>query len=49
MAPETLSALAKAGMEEIAHYLRPGHLAQLKAILDDPEASKTTGLWPWSC
>ena len=26
-------------MFEIAHLLRPGHLAQLAAILDDPEAS----------
>ena len=26
-------------MFEIAHLLRPGHLAQLRAILDDPEAS----------
>ena len=26
-------------MHEIAHYLRPGHLSQLRTILDDPEAS----------
>ena len=26
-------------MRDIAHLLRPGHLAQLRAILDDPEAS----------
>jgi fumarate hydratase class I len=26
-------------MRDIAHFLRPGHLAQLRAILDDPEAS----------
>src|SRR3954453_2522038 len=26
-------------MRDIAHYLRPGHLAQLARILDDPEAS----------
>ena len=26
-------------MRDIAHLLRPGHLAQLAAILDDPEAS----------
>jgi fumarate hydratase class I len=26
-------------MREIAHHLRSGHLAQLRAILDDPEAS----------
>jgi fumarate hydratase class I len=26
-------------MHEIAHYLRPGHLGQLRRILEDPEAS----------
>jgi fumarate hydratase class I len=26
-------------MRDIAHFLRPGHLAQLRKILDDPEAS----------
>jgi fumarate hydratase class I len=26
-------------MRDIAHYLRPGHLQQLRNILDDPEAS----------
>jgi fumarate hydratase class I len=26
-------------MRDIAHLLRPGHLAQLRAVLDDPEAS----------
>jgi fumarate hydratase, class I len=26
-------------MHDIAHLLRPGHLAQLRRILDDPEAS----------
>ena len=26
-------------MHDIAHYLRPAHLGQLRAILDDPEAS----------
>jgi hypothetical protein len=26
-------------MWDIAHLLRPGHLGQLRAILDDPEAS----------
>ncbi len=37
--PEALSLLAREAMFEIAHFLRPGHLAQLKGILDDPEAS----------
>jgi fumarate hydratase, class I len=31
--------LAYEAMHDIAHLLRPGHLAQLRAILDDPEAS----------
>lgn len=39
VAPEALTALAAEAMFDIAHYLRPGHLAQLRAILDDPEAS----------
>ncbi len=37
--PATLTALAAEAMHDIAHYLRPGHLAQLRRILDDPEAS----------
>jgi fumarate hydratase class I len=36
---EALSALAEAAMVDINHLLRPGHLAQLAAILDDPEAT----------
>ncbi|MDI1449352.1 fumarate hydratase [Polyangium sp. 6x1] len=37
--PEGLSLLAREAMRDIAHLLRPGHLAQLTRILDDPEAS----------
>ncbi|MFR9754657.1 fumarate hydratase [Streptomyces sp. TR06-5] len=37
--PEALRALAAEAMRDIAHYLRPDHLAQLRRILDDPEAS----------
>jgi len=37
--PEVLTDLTALAMHEIAHYLRPGHLSQLRAILDDPEAS----------
>ncbi len=37
--PEALSALAAAAFRDVSHLLRPGHLAQLRAILDDPEAS----------
>ena len=39
VAPEALTLLAKTAMRDIAHLLRPGHLAQLRTILDDPEAS----------
>ena len=39
VAPEALTLLAKTAMRDIAHLLRPGHLAQLRSILDDPEAS----------
>ncbi|WP_420638328.1 fumarate hydratase [Candidatus Poriferisocius sp.] len=37
--PEALRLLTAEAMRDIAHLLRPGHLAQLAAILDDPEAS----------
>ena len=37
--PEALSALSFNAFGDIAHLLRPGHLAQLRAILDDAEAS----------
>ncbi|MDE0215431.1 MAG: fumarate hydratase [bacterium] len=37
--PEALRLLTSAAMRDIAHLLRSGHLAQLAAILDDPEAS----------
>jgi len=39
IAPEALTLLAQQAFIESAHLLRPGHLAQLRAILDDPEAS----------
>src|SRR5512142_99464 len=39
VAPELLTLLTREGMRDIAHLLRPGHLRQLRAILDDPEAS----------
>lgn len=37
--PEALRRLTAEAMRDIAHLLRPGHLAQLRSILDDPEAS----------
>jgi fumarate hydratase class I len=36
---EALRALSEAAFGDINHYLRPGHLKQLRAILDDKEAS----------
>src|SRR5499425_3179720 len=39
VAPELLTLVAREGIREIAHLLRPGHLRQLRSILDDPEAS----------
>jgi fumarate hydratase, class I len=36
---EALRALAEAAFTDINHLLRPGHLKQLRAILDDPESS----------
>jgi fumarate hydratase class I len=39
IAPEALSELALRAFHDVAHLLRPAHLAQVRAILDDPEAS----------
>src|SRR5947208_6125133 len=37
--PTALTALAEEAFADINHLLRPGHLAQLRRILDDNEAS----------
>jgi fumarate hydratase class I len=37
--PGVLTLLAREGMHDISHLLRPGHLRQLRSILEDPEAS----------
>jgi fumarate hydratase class I len=37
--PAVLRLLTAEAMHDIAHYLRPAHLAQLRRIIDDPEAS----------
>ncbi|MEV0662534.1 fumarate hydratase [Actinomadura luteofluorescens] len=37
--PEALRLLTETAMRDVAHLLRPAHLAQLRRILDDPEAS----------
>ncbi len=37
--PSALQLLTAEAMHDIAHYLRPAHLAQLRKIIDDPEAS----------
>jgi len=39
VAPEALRLLTETAMHDIAHYLRPAHLAQLRTIIDDPQAS----------
>ena len=39
VSPDALSELAFRAFHEVSHLLRPGHLAQLRAILEDPEAS----------
>ncbi|GIK96019.1 MAG: fumarate hydratase class I [Alphaproteobacteria bacterium] len=39
VAPEALRMLAEQAFIDINHLLRPGHLQQLRTILDDPEAS----------
>jgi fumarate hydratase class I len=37
--PRALTELAREAFFDISHLLRPGHLAQLRKVLDDPEAS----------
>ncbi len=37
--PEVIRQLTAEAMHDISHYLRPAHLAQLRKIIDDPEAS----------
>ncbi len=37
--PEGLTLLAEQAFKDISHLLRPGHLQQLRNILDDPDAS----------
>ncbi|MEO7754816.1 MAG: fumarate hydratase [Terracoccus sp.] len=39
VSPEALRLLTDTAMHDIAHYLRPAHLQQLRTILEDPEAS----------
>jgi fumarate hydratase, class I len=37
--PDAIRRLTAEAMHDIAHYLRPAHLAQLRRIIDDPESS----------
>jgi fumarate hydratase, class I len=38
--PEALTCLAETAFKDISHLLRPSHLAQLRSILEDKDASK---------
>jgi len=40
VAPEALALIAREGFKEVSFFLRPAHLKQVAAILDDPEASE---------
>ena len=40
VAPEALTLVAREALRDVSFLYRPGHLAQLAAILDDPEASE---------
>ncbi len=42
--PEALTRLAEEAFTEVSHLLRPSHLKQVSAILDDPEASENDKL-----
>ncbi len=39
VSPEALRLLTETAMHDIAHFLRPAHLAQLRRIVEDPQAS----------
>jgi fumarate hydratase, class I len=39
VSPDAIRRLTAEAMHDIAHYLRPAHLAQLRKIIDDPESS----------
>ncbi len=39
VAPAALTRLTDEAMHDIAHYLRPAHLGQLRRIIDDPDSS----------
>jgi fumarate hydratase, class I len=39
VSPEAIRQLTAEAMHDIAHYLRPAHLTQLRKIIDDPESS----------
>ena len=45
--PEALRLLAETAFADINHLLRPAHLAQLAAILDDPEATENDRFVAW--
>ena len=38
--PEVLREVARVAFDDVAHLLRPAHLAQLRKVIDDPEASQ---------
>ncbi|MFP4347368.1 MAG: fumarate hydratase [Thermodesulfobacteriota bacterium] len=42
--PEALTRLAEEAFTDVSHLLRPSHLKQVSAILDDPEASENDKL-----
>jgi len=44
---DALTRLSAEAFRDISHFLRPGHLAQLAAILEDPEASPNDRFVAW--
>ena len=38
--PEALTLLSEQAFRDVSHLLRPAHLTQLSAILDDPESTE---------
>ena len=38
--PDVLREVSRVAFDDVAHLLRPGHLAQLRKVIDDPESSQ---------
>jgi hypothetical protein len=47
--PKAIELLTYEAFKDINFLLRPGHLAQMRKIMDDPRPRPTTASSPWNC